>query len=92
MFLHLTAPVLEVSSLFLLCMFSYICNLFQDISNCEKAPLSGFAGPDGTQPLCYVTSKEDGSFVFPSLPVGEFYVVSMCCNGINVDRKTMAFK
>ncbi|KAJ8298746.1 hypothetical protein KUTeg_022806 [Tegillarca granosa] len=55
-------------------LFSVLFNK-EDIHNCEKAPLSGFASPDGTQPLCYVTSKEDGSFLFPSLPVGEFYVI-----------------
>ena len=26
-------------------------------------------------PLCYVTSKADGSFVFPSVPSGTYYLV-----------------
>lgn len=47
----------------------------EDITGCEKGPLKGFATTDKNLPLCYSSSKADGSFTFPALPVGNFYIV-----------------
>ncbi|XP_060065049.1 BOS complex subunit NOMO2-like [Ylistrum balloti] len=47
----------------------------EDISGCEKGPLKGFTTTDNNSPLCYISSKADGSFTFPALPVGNFYIV-----------------
>lgn len=51
----------------------YFC--FQPVIGCEKSPLKGY--PSSTQqPLCYVTSQADGSFLFLTVPSGQYYLVS----------------
>ncbi|XP_078097035.1 BOS complex subunit NOMO1 isoform X2 [Mustelus asterias] len=48
----------------------------QDISGCNLSPVEGFQTADETSSfLCSVLSGEDGSFVFQSLPSGEYTVV-----------------
>ncbi|OWF46756.1 nodal modulator 1-like [Mizuhopecten yessoensis] len=47
----------------------------EDITGCEKSPLKGFTTTDNTSPLCYTSSSTDGSFTFPALPVGKFYII-----------------
>ncbi|XP_071122767.1 BOS complex subunit NOMO1-like [Mytilus edulis] len=55
-------------------LFSKVVNK-QDVLDCEKSVPKGFVSPDKQESLCYVTSKDDGTFTFPSLPVGEFSIV-----------------
>ncbi|PVD27782.1 hypothetical protein C0Q70_12955 [Pomacea canaliculata] len=46
----------------------------QPVIGCEKSPLKGY--PSSTQqPLCYVTSQADGSFLFLTVPSGQYYLV-----------------
>ncbi|XP_061181394.1 BOS complex subunit NOMO1-like [Saccostrea echinata] len=47
----------------------------EDISDCKNDIPSSFSHSEPVSPLCYVVSGEDGSFVFPSLPVGDFFIV-----------------
>nr|XP_022336385.1 nodal modulator 1-like isoform X1 [Crassostrea virginica] len=47
----------------------------EDVSDCNKAIPSSFTHTEPVAPLCYVMSGEDGTFVFPSLPVGDFFIV-----------------
>ncbi|XP_038675302.1 nodal modulator 1 [Scyliorhinus canicula] len=48
----------------------------QDISGCNSSPVEGFQTADEASSfLCSVLSGEDGSFIFPSLPSGEYTVV-----------------
>lgn len=47
----------------------------EDISDCKKDIPSSFTHSESVSPLCYVLSGEDGNFVFPSLPVGDFFIV-----------------
>ncbi|CAC5408303.1 Nodal modulator 2,Nodal modulator 3,Nodal modulator 1 [Mytilus coruscus] len=55
-------------------LFSKVVNK-QDVVDCEKTVPKGFVSPDKQESLCYVTSKDDGTFTFPSLPVGEYSIV-----------------
>ena len=47
----------------------------QDIFDCEKSVPKGFVSPNKQEPLCYVMSKDDSTFTFPSLPVGKYSIV-----------------
>ncbi|XP_055958789.1 BOS complex subunit NOMO1 [Patella vulgata] len=47
----------------------------QDVTGCEKSPLKGFTGNQASKPICYVTSQQNGRFIFPSLPTGKYYIV-----------------
>ncbi|XP_048407987.1 BOS complex subunit NOMO1 [Stegostoma tigrinum] len=48
----------------------------QDTFGCNFSPVEGFQTADEASPfLCSVVSGEDGSFIFPSLPSGEYVVV-----------------
>ena len=51
--------------------------MFQDIFDCEKSVPKGFVSPNKQEPLCYVMSKDDSTFTFPSLPVGKYSIVSI---------------
>ncbi|XP_063398265.1 BOS complex subunit NOMO1-like isoform X2 [Mytilus trossulus] len=55
-------------------LFSKVVNK-QDVLDCEKSVPKGFVSPDKQDSLCYVTSKDDGTFTFPSLSVGEYSIV-----------------
>lgn len=58
------------------CFHNFVI-FFQDISDCKKDIPSSFTHSESVSPLCYVLSGEDGTFVFPSLPVGDFFIVSL---------------
>ncbi|XP_041433909.1 nodal modulator 3 [Xenopus laevis] len=48
----------------------------EDILGCDLSPVEGFQGRDEfLSYLCHVTSQEDGSFTFLSLPSGDYSVV-----------------
>ncbi|KAK3103627.1 hypothetical protein FSP39_020627 [Pinctada imbricata] len=47
----------------------------EDVSDCEKSSPKGFTSGESAPLLCHVTSKEDGTFVYPSLPAGEYFIV-----------------
>lgn len=47
----------------------------KDVSGCNKTPLTGYQAPAGMSPLCSVQSNEQGVFLFPSLPTGQYSVV-----------------
>ncbi|XP_068100865.1 BOS complex subunit NOMO1-like [Hyperolius riggenbachi] len=48
----------------------------EDILGCNLAPAEGFQGKDeSVSYLCHVTSKDDGTFTFQSLPSGDYNVL-----------------
>lgn len=49
---------------------------FQDVVGCNSSPVEGAeSGDDSLVYLCSALSGDDGAFVFPSLPSGEYTVV-----------------
>ncbi|ESO93836.1 hypothetical protein LOTGIDRAFT_104485 [Lottia gigantea] len=47
----------------------------QDITSCEKTAPKGYKTNQANKPLCYVTSSDNGKFVFPSLPTGKYEII-----------------
>ncbi|MEE6517936.1 hypothetical protein FKM82_028558 [Ascaphus truei] len=48
----------------------------EDILGCDLTPVEGFQGKDESLSyLCHITSTEDGSFTFLSLPSGDYTVI-----------------
>ncbi|KAK0042403.1 nodal modulator 1 [Biomphalaria pfeifferi] len=46
------------------------------VSQCEKGVPKGFNSKETKlSPICYVTSKDDGTFVFPVVPSGSYFLV-----------------
>ncbi|XP_041372550.1 nodal modulator 1-like [Gigantopelta aegis] len=45
------------------------------IEDCDKSPVKGFTSPEAVRPLCHVTSKSDGTFIYPTLPTGKYFIV-----------------
>lgn len=55
----------------------YLLLAFQDISGCNMSPVEGAdPGDSALVYICSALSREDGTFVFPSLASGEYTVVS----------------
>lgn len=55
----------------------YLLLAFQDISGCNASPVEGAdPGDSSLVYICSSLSREDGTFVFPSLASGEYTVVS----------------
>lgn len=49
---------------------------FQDVSGCNMSPVEGADSGDGSLVyICSALSRDDGTFVFPSLASGEYTVV-----------------
>lgn len=49
---------------------------FQDVSGCNTSPVEGADSGDGSLVyICSALSRDDGTFVFPSLASGEYTVV-----------------
>ncbi|XP_059172926.1 BOS complex subunit NOMO1-like [Physella acuta] len=47
-----------------------------NVVQCEKGSPKGFLTKESKlTPLCYVTSKDDGSFVFPVVPSGSYFII-----------------
>lgn len=56
-------------------MFHIWCG-FQDVSGCNTSPVEGADSGDGSLVyICSALSRDDGTFVFPSLASGEYTVV-----------------
>ncbi|XP_063790451.1 BOS complex subunit NOMO3-like [Pseudophryne corroboree] len=48
----------------------------EDILGCNLSPVEGFEGKDeSVSYLCHAVSKEDGSFIFQTLPSGDYSVI-----------------
>ncbi|BFZ14363.1 hypothetical protein BsWGS_17402 [Bradybaena similaris] len=48
----------------------------QDVPQCEKGAPKGFHTKETKLvPICYVTSKDDGTFVFPVVPFGSYFLI-----------------
>lgn len=60
--------------------FCFVFCFFQNVFDCNKKALPDFPAADKdskeTQ-ICHVTSQKDGRFVFPTLPCGEYKLVSV---------------
>lgn len=53
-----------------------VVGCFQDVVGCNLSPVEGAeSGDDSLVYLCSALSGDDGAFVFPSLPSGEYTVV-----------------
>ena len=49
--------------------------ILQDLQDCDKSVVKGFSSPEAVTPLCHVSSKSDGTFIFPTLPTGKYFIV-----------------
>lgn len=57
-------------------IFPYLLR-FQDVSGCNTSPVEGADVGDGSLVyICSALSRDDGTFVFPSLASGDYTVVS----------------
>ncbi|CAL1545393.1 unnamed protein product [Lymnaea stagnalis] len=46
------------------------------VSQCEKGSPKGFHTKETKlSPICFVTSKDDGSFIFPVVPTGSYFLI-----------------
>lgn len=54
----------------------YLLVCFQDVGGCNTSPVEGAdSGDSSLVYMCSALSREDGTFVFPSLASGEYTVV-----------------
>lgn len=57
-------------------MFHICWRGFQDVSGCNTSPVEGAdSGDSSLVYICSALSRDDGTFVFPSLASGEYTVV-----------------
>ncbi len=60
----------------------FVC--FQDVGGCNTSPVEGAdSGDSSLVYLCSAQSREDGTFIFPSLASGEYTVVRFLLNPKN---------
>ena len=48
----------------------------KQVSNCDKGSVPGLSAKQTTGLICHVVSDKDGGFTFPTLPYGDYKLVS----------------
>ena len=61
----------ELDTFIIMTMF-----IVQIVKSCELADVPGMPEREGEFMICFVTSKDDGSFLFPAIPTGKYTLVS----------------
>ncbi|PIK59939.1 putative nodal modulator 1 [Apostichopus japonicus] len=47
----------------------------EDVSDCDQTVVSGFKVSTKKKQLCHVQSDQDGNFIFPSVPAGDYTMI-----------------